>query len=106
MRGEIQTYTISSPCGVLSVFGVFLYKEFFNFLQDEQIVSLGAPFLVLNEYSQNYKNKRLVLAATSFPAEFSRSKHDSATAMFTGWSPIFEMLTSRVKSDLNSSTSP
>ena len=30
MREEIQTY--SSPCGILSVYGVFLYKEFSNLI--------------------------------------------------------------------------
>ena len=30
MRVEIQTY--NSPCGVLSVYGVFFYKEFSNFI--------------------------------------------------------------------------
>ena len=56
MRVEIQTY--SSPCGVLSVYGVFFFKEFSHFifdLQDEQNVSLGAPFLFLKRIVKTAK---------------------------------------------------
>ena len=46
--------------------------EFSNFIfcYDKQNVSLGALSLVLNENSQNCKNKLLVCAATNFPDEF------------------------------------
>ena len=73
MREEIQTY--SSPCGILSVYGVFFGKEFSTFIDlllDEQNVSLGAPLLFLNENSQNWKNKLLVVNALPeiFPSNF------------------------------------
>ena len=63
-----------------------------NLLKDEQNISLGAVFLVLNENSQNCKNKLLVRAATDFPAKFSRSKHDSVITMFTTGNILFELI--------------
>ena len=50
MRVEILTY--SSPCGVLSVYEVFCYKEFSNFIFSKMSKTfLGTRFLFSNDKS-------------------------------------------------------
>ena len=86
MREELQTY--SRPCNVLSVYRVFLYKEFsdvmFCKMSKTFLWGLYFWFLMKTVKIAKKKKKLLIRAATNFPAEFSRSKHDSATVMFTG----------------------
>ena len=99
---DIQTYR--SPCGVLlSVFGNFFFSRSSSI--SSSICKMSKMFFCgLHFYfaKTNFSYARPPI----FPPNFPALKRDSATARFTGWSTIFEMLTSRVTFDLNSSTWP
>ena len=82
--------TRSSP---ISSWSVRWVKRFFG------------DFIFVFEWKQSSKLQKR--SFSSHGHQFSRSlTHNSTTAMFTGWSTIFEMLSSRVTFVLNSSTWP